>query len=137
MPRALRVCSCIGCDAHPGSCPELATGGRCARCKLVAERRRGTSTQRGYGRAHRHRFRPGVLRRDPLCTCTDQTRTATHHHSGQCLSPSTVADHHPRDKRELRRLGLDEHDPNCGRGLCKVCHDHHTATTQPGGFQLR
>jgi 5-methylcytosine-specific restriction protein A len=29
---------------------------------------------------------------------------------------------------------MDEHDPEHGRGLCKQCHDKHTAHTQPGGW---
>lgn len=127
MPRALKPCSTVGC-------PELVAKGRCSTCQGEAERRRGSARARGYGRAHQTRFRPGVLRKHPLCMCTDQTRTATHHHGPECLAPSTVADHWPRDKRELQRLGLDDNDPRYGRGLCKVCHDHHTARAQPGGW---
>ena len=130
MPRALRVCS------QPG-CPELTDQGRCQAHRKQADRARGTRQQRGYGKAHTNRFRPGVLKRDPLCRCTDQTRTATHHHGPQCLAPSTVADHWPLDKRELIARGMDDNDPAHGRGLCKVCHDHHTAQAQPGGWHTR
>lgn len=126
MPRAMRVCSRSGC-------PELTTGGRCATCQTAADQQRGTAAQRGYGAAHRRRFRAGVLRRDPLCVCDDQA----HGHEPQCLIPSTVADHHPRDRRELVRLGLDPDDSQYGRGLCKGCHDRHTATEQPGGWHAR
>lgn len=127
MARALKPCSTPGC-------PELVARGRCQTHDQQADRRRGTRHERGYGRAHELRFRPGVLRRDPLCVCEDQTRTDTHHHGPQCLAPSTVADHYPMDKRELHARGLDEHDPRYGRGLCKVCHDHHTSQAQPGGW---
>jgi 5-methylcytosine-specific restriction protein A len=126
MPRALKVCS-------TPRCPELVTAGRCDTCRGQAEQQRGTRQQRGYGRQHETRFRPGVLRRDPLCVCEEQD----HGHSAPCLAPSTVADHWPIDKRELRRLKLDEHDPARGRGLCKACHDKHTARTQPGGWHAR
>ena len=124
MTRAFKTCS-------TPNCPELVPVGtsRCSTCQAQAEQRRGTSTQRGYDHTHRARFRRGVLRRDPLCVCTDQ-----HGHGPQCLAPSTVADHWPMDKRELRSRGLDEHDPAYGRGLCKACHDHHTAHAQPGGW---
>lgn len=134
MPRALKVCSCLGCAAHERSCPELVQTGRCPRCTTTADQRRGTRQQRGYGRQHTNRFRPGVLKRDPLCVCTDQTTTPGHNHGPECLRPSTVADHWPRDKRELQRLGLDDNDPRYGRGLCKPCHDHHTSEAQPGGW---
>jgi 5-methylcytosine-specific restriction protein A len=65
--------------------------------------------------------------------CDDQA----HGHGPQCLAPSTVADHYPRDKRELQALGLDDNDPRYGRGLCKTCHDKHTAQAQPGGWNTR
>lgn len=123
MPRALKPCAHVGC-------PELVEHGRCDTHTTQADRARGTRQQRGYGRAHETRFRPGVLRKHPLCVCEDQT----HGHGPKCLTPSTVADHWPRDKRELRRLGLDEHDPQHGRGLCKTCHDKHTSQAQPGGW---
>jgi 5-methylcytosine-specific restriction protein A len=126
MPRALRVCS------QPG-CPALTDSGRCEDHRRAAEQVRGSARDRGYGRAHRQRFRRGVLRRDPLCGCTDED----HSHGPRCLAPSTVADHWPRDRRELARLGLDANDPQYGRGLCKACHDRHTAWAQPGGWHAR
>lgn len=130
MARALKTCSTPGC-------PELVAAGRCSTHEQHADRRRGTRQQRGYGKAHTNRFRPGVLRKNPLCVCEDQTRTATHHHGPQCLAPSTVADHYPRDKRELQALGLDDNDPQHGRGLCATCHNHWTAKAQPGGWNAR
>ena len=125
MPRAAKVCS------QPG-CPEIVEHGRCATHSREADQRRGTRHERGYGREHERRFRRGVLLRDPLCVCTDD-----HGHGPQCLAPSTVADHWPRDKRELMRLGLDDNDPQYGRGLCATCHNHHTSQAQPGGWHAR
>jgi 5-methylcytosine-specific restriction protein A len=123
MPRAMRICT------QPG-CPDIVPNGRCAAHTRTADQARGTRQQRGYGVAHERRFRPGVLARDPLCVCHDRD----HGHGHDCLAPSTVADHWPRDKRELIALGLDDNDPQYGRGLCKACHDKHTAVTQPGGW---
>lgn len=137
MARALKVCPCISCPEHPGSCPELVQAGRCTRCATAADRRRGTAAQRGYAGEHVTRFREGVLRKHPHCVCTDQTRTATHHHGPICLAPSTVADHHPRSRRELTAAGLDANDPKYGRGLCAGCHGHHTSKAQPGGWNAR
>lgn len=123
MPRALKTCSTPGC-------PELVASGRCTAHQQQAEQRRGTARQRGYGRAHQLRFRPGVLRRDPLCVCEDQA----HGHGPRCLAPSTIADHWPRSRRELVAAGADPNDPANGRGICKLCHDRHTAVAQPGGW---
>lgn len=125
MPRALKSCS-------TPRCPELVPVGtsRCDTCQGNAEQRRGTATQRGYGHQHRSRFRRGVLKANPLCVCAD----TGHGHGPQCLAPSTVADHHPLSRRELVAAGLDPNDPQHGRGLCKACHDHHTAHAQPGGW---
>lgn len=125
MPRALKTCSVPGC-------PELVPAGRCEPHKAEAERRRGTASQRGYGHAHETRFRRGVLRKDPLCKCEDQHDT----HCGG-FAASTVADHHPRDRRELERLRLDPNNPDYGRGLCSPCHNWHTSQTQPGGWNSR
>lgn len=126
MPRALKVCPAAGC-------PNLVSSGRCDTHTQQAEQRRGSRHQRGYGKAHTNRFRPGVLKKNPLCVCTD----TSHGHGPECLRPSTVADHWPRDRRELVRLGLDADDPQYGRGICKGCHDRHTATAQPGGWHAR
>lgn len=113
---SLRVCSVPGC-------PVLCPGGKCPGCAKDADKARGTRQQRGYGQEHIKRFREGVLARDPICVI--------------CYSaPSTVADHYPLDKRELIEAGMDDHDPKHGRGLCAVCHNRHTAATQPGGFLI-
>ncbi len=133
MARALKVCPCTGCDAHDSSCPELVQTGRCDRCSKAAEQRRGSASARGYGRAHRLGFRPKVLLDQPLCQCDD----TSHGHTAPCLIPSTVADHWPRDRRELVRLSLNPNDPRYGRGLCTSCHNKHTADAQPGGWNTR
>lgn len=125
MPKALKVCSCMGCQAHPGSCPQLARTGRCERCDRTADRARGTSHQRGYGSTGHQRFRAAVLRRDPVCQIPG------------CTQPSTDADHWPRGRDELIRLRLDPNDPRYGRGLCATDHKRETAKHQPGGFNLR
>lgn len=125
VPRAWKVCS------KPG-CPNLVPPGqsRCDTCAAEAERARGTARARGYDHQHETRFRPGVLRRDPLCVCTN----TNHGHGTQCLKPTTQADHHPHSRRELVRLGLDPNDPQHGRGLCDHCHSSETAHNQPGGW---
>lgn len=68
--RALKVCSCIGCAAHPGSCPELVSKGKCEDCGREAEQRRGTRQQRGYDAAHdrlRGQWKPKVESGDVDC----------------------------------------------------------------------
>lgn len=111
--RALRICT------EPG-CPEYTDSGRCSDHRRRAERKRGTSTQRGYGTQHRARFRAGVLARDPVCVLCRR-------------APATEADHWPLSRRELLAQGLDANDPVRGRGLCKPCHSSQTAINQPGG----
>lgn len=126
MARAGKVCSTPGC-------PTLTRSSRCDEHEAQAEQKRGSARQRGYDRQHQQRFRTGVLGKNPLCVCEDQA----HGHGPQCLAPSTVADHHPLSRRELVAAGLDPNDPAHGRGLCKRCHDKHTSTAQPGGWNTR
>jgi 5-methylcytosine-specific restriction protein A len=116
MPRRTgwRVCSTPGC-------PEFSQGGKCEDCRAKAEKRRGTSAQRGYGTTHHRRFRAAVLERDPVCVRCRQ-------------APSVHADHHPLGRRELTEQGLDPDDPKYGRGLCPPCHSSETAAHQPGGW---
>lgn len=129
MAKAMKVCS-------TRRCPELVPRdvSRCDECVAKAEAIRGSAADRGYGSRHRRSFRRGVLLRHPLCTCECQGHT---NHGTQCLRPSTVADHHPRSRRELVALSLDADDPQYGRGLCRSCHDQHTAVAQPGGWNAR
>lgn len=115
MPRARRVCPTPGC-------PTITSGGRCASCRTEADQRRGTAAQRGYGHEHATRFRAAVLDRDPVCVMPN------------CARPSTVADHHPKSRRELVALGQDPNDPRHGRGLCASHHSTETTQHQPGGF---
>lgn len=106
MPRARAVCP------QPG-CPRLTDGGRCA--DHHAPSRPGT---RGYDGQHRTRFRPAVLRRDPICRWPDG-----------CDQPSTDADHWPRTRRQLIAEGADPNDPRHGRGLCRSHHSRWTRIT--------
>lgn len=119
MPRrALATCS------QPG-CPELVEHGRCDGHRQAAERERGSSAKRGYGKKHRTRFRAGVLARDICCVlCRGDGKWTL----------ATVADHWPLSRRELEERGLDADDPEHGRGLCETCHNRETARNQPGGF---
>lgn len=117
MP-AMKVCA---------RCPTIIDRGTtlCSNCAAKADKERGTATQRGYTSAgHLKRFRPEVLARDPICKLC-------------MVRLSTVADHHPRSRRELVALGLDPDDPKYGRGLCKQCHDRETSVNQPGGWNRR
>lgn len=127
MPRALKVCSTVGC-------PELVATGRCEQHDREAEQRRGSAAQRGYGARHSTSFRTAVLTAQPICTCDS---TDCKHHGARCWAPSKHADHYPRDRRELERLGLNPNDPQYGRGLCASCHSTHTAHAQPGGWNAR
>lgn len=103
---SLRVCSVP-------NCPELIPQGQ-GRC---AAHQRGTASQRGYtGKGHRT-FRAQVLARDPICVRCRAAR-------------STDADHYPRERAELVRLGLNPNDPAFGRGLCHRCHSIETNTRQ-------
>lgn len=121
MPsRPPRVCSRCR-DRVPAGQP-------CPNCAPIVEResdrRRGSAHARGYGHLHRTRFRVAVLRRDPVCVvCLDEV--------------ATIADHYPKTLKQLKDAGLDPTDPKHGRGLCKRCHDKHTAATSPGGWARR
>jgi len=127
MPKsAWRVCS------EPG-CPEYTQSSRCTEHQRAAEHRRGTARQRGYGREHERRFRPGVLGRDPVCTCPGCTSCQPG--AGRpCAAASVHADHWPMSRRELVAARLDPDDPQHGRGLCQPCHSRSTASEQPGGW---
>lgn len=135
MPvRPPRACTWKGyppCSEHaaPGSskCPTHTTHARRA-----SDRRRESGGRR-YDREHYERFRPGVLAAYPNCACEYDDC----HGLGRCFTPSTIADHYPRTKRALIAAGDDPNDPQYGRGLCKHCHDHHTAITSPGGWNDR
>lgn len=112
----MKVCNIAGC-------PTLfdGKGGRCPAHTREADRRRGTSWERGYSTRGHQAFRNAVIMRDIVCV--------------ECaLALATVADHYPRTRVELIELGMNPNDPQYGRGLCKPCHDRHTALTSPGGW---
>ncbi|GAA0738690.1 hypothetical protein GCM10010199_62010 [Dactylosporangium roseum] len=120
MPRALKTCSTT-------TCPELVPigQGRCGECKREAERRRGSAASRGYD-ARWARRRDAYLRYPEHLFCV------------LCGAASSVADHYPLSRRDLVAQGV--RDPDAWRRLrplCKPCHDHSTATAQPGGFNIR
>ena len=112
----MRVCSVHGCPAiYEG------THSRCLTHRKDADRARGSATDRGYNTRGHRTFRNQTLNRDPICTLCG-------------VRESTVADHYPHSRKELLELGMNPNDPEYGRGLCKPCHDAHTAQAQPGGW---
>lgn len=114
--RPLRPC------AH-GGCPALVESGRCTEHQQhqvektrAADRRRGSSTARGYG-ARWRRYRDWFIERHPVCACG-------------CEQPSTDVDHiepvtGPDDPRFW--------DPTNHQALTHECHSKKTAT-ENGGF---
>ena len=89
MPRAMRVCPCVGCPAHQGGCPELVTSGKCKDCRAEADRARGRRQQRGYDAEH-DRIRSALLARfvpGTLCPVCDQPMLA-----GQALDAGHSTD---------------------------------------------
>lgn len=122
-----RVCSTPGC-------PTLHQGvGKCPDCKAKADKQRRPQGNPYRTPGHRLRFREGVLARNPRCVCTD----TGHGHDGMCGQLATIADHYPIERVDLVTQGADPDDPKHGRGLCKTCHDKHTAATSPGGWNAR
>lgn len=113
----MRVCSVSGCPALYDS----SEGTRCREHRAAAERRRGSSSKRGYASAGHQRFRSAVLERDPICVLCR-------------VRESVQADHYPHGRDDLIRLGLNPDDPARGRGLCTPCHSRETAAAQPGGW---
>lgn len=114
MPRAKRVCTEVGC-------PVLTDGGRCDDHRRQYEANRGNFRKRGYRAATWDPARRACLRRDPLCTLCH-------------TAPSTVADHHPTDRRTLVAQGVPNPDAlHLLRGLCVPCHNAHTARSRGGG----
>jgi 5-methylcytosine-specific restriction protein A len=122
-----RVCSTPGC-------PEYTRGGKCEDCRRSTERKRGTATQRGYGGRDWQAVRGVVLERDPQCVCADEG----HDHGSPCGQPSTVADHHPDERRDLVAAGVPDPDaPHRLRGVCASCHNRKKAAETPGGWHRR
>lgn len=96
---AVRVCACVSCAAHPGSCPELTTARRCPACSSETEQRRGRRQARGYGPQHdaaRQRlvaaFIPGTL--CPKCQAPmwDTSQLDAGHSVDLRTNPDAVAD---------------------------------------------
>lgn len=114
----MRVCNVPSCgtlfNGTGGRCP---THAQAARAKRVDNKPYSTKAHQG--------FRTSVLRRDRICVIPG------------CTKRSTVADHHPRTRRELVALNLDPNDPQYGRGLCTHHHNTHTARTSPGGWHAQ
>lgn len=106
MPRsAQRICCIPGCGA-------ACSGRTCAKHaqedpRRIADRERGSSTARGYGRRHQ-KWRLLILHRDPLCKIA---------HFCAGLAPSTIADH-----VIPLRAGGDWSLEN-GQGACERCHN--------------
>ena len=113
----MRVCSTPGC----GTIYPTNQGSRCKGCRVEADKRRGTSTERGYHSKGHKAFRAAVLRRDPICVLCH-------------IKQADTADHYPLSRKELIAKGMNPNDPTYGRGLDKQCHDRETARHQPGGW---
>jgi 5-methylcytosine-specific restriction protein A len=96
------------------------TDGRCPKHRHTADQDRRPTGNPYTTKAHRT-FRETVLTRDPICVLCRR-------------EPSTVADHYPTERKDLIAQGINPNDPVHGRGLCKRCHDKHTARTSPGGW---
>jgi hypothetical protein len=82
-----KVCPCVGCTAHDGSCPNLVDHGRCNRCRPD----RGTTTEQGLGWQHqqnREQLIPAALGKP----CPDCGETMTD-------PAQMVADHSTQDRR--------------------------------------
>lgn len=121
MARAWSVCP---------RCPEpVPKAGMCARCRAASDKDRRPEGN-PYSTAAHLAFREDVLAKHPRCVCPGDCDE----HTGWCGKVSTVADHHPHERRDLVAMGLDPNDKDYGRGLCKWCHDRHTARTSPGGW---
>ncbi|HJQ00092.1 MAG TPA: hypothetical protein VJ851_00700 [Jatrophihabitans sp.] len=107
MPTAsLRLCS--GCKRKVrGPCPYCTKAAR-----FTTDRRRGTSTERGYDHHWRTVVRPAFLRDNPLCCL--------------CGALAEVPDHYPETRKELLARGVRNPDePKYLRPLCLSCHARH------------
>lgn len=116
------VTSCIApyCPAHEAYGDEQANA---VRRRLDAKR--GNSNSRGYGRRWREGTRERILRRDPVCKCTNEKCTACWGRG--CRHGSRHVDH-----ITSRIAGGSDDDDNL-QGLCGPCHSYKTAT-EDGGF---
>lgn len=114
MPRARTICTIPGC-------PEFATQrGKCDQHRRMADKARGTATQRGYNTTWR-RTRGRYLQLHPTCE-----------HTG-CAAPAT--DVHHLDGQGPN--GPDGHKHSNLRALCASHHARITSREQPGGWNAR
>ena len=80
MPR-WKVCACVSCPAHDGSCPTLTQARHCGDCAGQYELKRGRRQARGYDRDYdeaRKRWEPKVA------ACS------VHCHAPVCLMPARL-----------------------------------------------
>jgi len=111
----LRPCTAPGC-------PQRVARGRCSQHARLAgaQRDRWTSL---YG-PEWPRVRLEYLARHPACVL--------------CGRLASVADHHPRGIRLLRKQGnLQPHADHHLRSLCHSCHSRETGRREPGGWNAR
>ena len=107
-------------NCRRNGCPNHTDRGYCDTCRRRYTRARtegrGSSTQRGYGVAHRRR-REEVLQRDPYCKCKG---CGSCQRTGGCWRPSNQADHViPKELGGSDDLGNYQ-------GMCDRCHDEKT-----------
>lgn len=112
---APRLCTCG--QVHCGPCPRAIH--RHAQHQAINDRRRGTSSNRGYG-ADWRKIRARVLAEEPLCMCPD--------HQGRDDSPASDTVDHILPKA---RGGTDARDNL--QGIHHDCHSRKTAK-EDGGF---
>lgn len=119
MPaRPPRVCPGCRATVPPGECPNCRPEER-----RDSDRRRRDSPARSHDWGWQQTS-AAFLREHRICVL--------------CSKPSTVADHHPRTRRELIAAAVPDPDAwHRLRPLCKTCHDRHTARTTPGGWYAR
>lgn len=114
--RPLKPCTTPGC-------PLRSTEGRCDTCRRRQRRNLNHQRERWtelYG-ADWPATRLEYLVRHPRCTL--------------CPRQASIADHHPRGIRLLRKHGiLYPHQDRYLRPLCKRCHDKESARWEPGGW---
>jgi 5-methylcytosine-specific restriction protein A len=131
--RALVPCPSPGCPAYTKKgirCPQH------ARLTIaVGDRNRGTAGYRGYSGVGWSLARKACMERDRQCQCD---AVECDHVAFRCGTASVVADHFPLSRKQLiaNRI-VDPDDIAYLRGLCKLCHDRHTARSQPGGWNRR
>lgn len=110
----------------PG-CPNLTEGGRCATCRQVASKARGSARAKGYD-SRWQRTRAAYLYAHPYCECEECEQLP------ELLRPPSVDVHHLDG---LGPNGPRGHDWSNLQALTKAHHSRHTAEEQPGGWNDR